>query len=326
MDTMIDGEPSRPAAVGRRRRAPRAGGDEGGPGWLEAVGARGVAQVVILLLLFGWLYQDQFIRTVGKWMDPDWSHGFIIPPFCLYIAHRNRRRYLSGDHAGSYWGAVLVFLSIALYAVSIRWKIGSLQFFAPVPTLAGLILLLRGRRWLWLSLFPLVVLVMALPPPTYLYRAFTLPLQQFVARASGPVLNAFPGVDEVLVSGIHLVCWNDAGDTCAFTVAGACSGMRSLMAFGFFGLATAYFAKRHTWQRVVIVLAVAPVALFCNFVRVLVTGSFYLYDRADWATGTPHALLGFVMFGIGIGLFMGLLWIVDHLFVQDDAEAPEPAL
>lgn len=325
MDTMIDGESSRPAAVGRRRRAPRARAEAPVPGWSAALGARGVAQVVVLLLLFGWLYQDQFVRTVRMWMDPNWSHGFIIPPFCLYIVHRNRRRYLSGDHAGSYWGAALVFLSIVLYAASIRWKIGSLQFFAPVPTLAGLILLLRGRRSLWLSLFPLVVLVMALPPPTYLYRAFTLPLQQFVARASGPVLNVFPGVDEVLVSGIDLVCWTDAGNMCTFTVAGACSGMRSLMAFGFFGLATAYFAKRHTWQRVVIVLAVAPVALFCNFVRVLVTGGFYLYDRADWATGTPHALLGFGMFGVGIGIFMALLWIVDHLFVQEDEADLEAA-
>ena len=323
-ETIIEDEPIKTGTPGRRRRRPPGRGHaaDSAPGWIEALGSRGAAQVCFLAALFGWLYWDQFVRTYTHWLEPDWSHGFVIPIFCLYVVHDKRRALLTGDHRGSLWGAVLILLSIGGYAFSILGNFGSPQFLAPVPTLAGLILLLRGWRALWMTAFPLAMMVMALPPPTHLYRAMTQPLQQLIARIAAPVLNVFPGVDEVLSWGIHIRCWLIDGTESMFTVAGACSGMRSLMAFAFFGLATAYFARRRNWQRAVIVLAIAPVAMFCNFLRVVVTGGLIMYGHDDFAMGTPHSLLGFAMFGVGITLFLALLWIVDHLFVEEDESDP----
>ena len=76
-------------------------------------------------------------------------------------------------------------------------------------------------------------------------------------------------------------------------------------------------------------VVVIPVALFCNIIRVLITGAFQMYGGKDWATGTPHMILGLVLFALGMAIYMGILWILDHAFVEDQsdesAEAGEAA-
>ncbi len=291
------------------------------PGWLEILGAGGLLRIGVLAALFAWLFWAHLVRLYNMWLTPDWSHGFVIPLFCIYLVHKRRGRLLVGEHRGSLWGLALIVLSIAMYAISIYSRYGYPQSLALIPTLAGLILLLRGWRALRLTLFPLAVLVMAIPPPHYLYRAITQPLQQMVAGITAPVLNVLPGVDEVANTGINISYYMLNGAHSTFTVAGACSGMRSLMAFAFLGVAIAYFVPHRLWQRCIVLLIVMPVAVFCNCLRVIITGGLQMYGHPDLASGSAHALLGFAMFGIGIAIFMAVLWVLDHLFVDEDEGA-----
>lgn len=290
-------------------------------GWLAALGPVGAAQICILAALFAWLYWAHLTRLYNLWKTPDWSHGFIVPLFSLYLVHVNRKSFLIGDHSGSLWGLPLVALSIASYVYFIDTKIGYLQSLAMIPTIAGLVLLLRGWRSLWLAIFPLAVLILAVPPPARLYRAVTQPLQKFVASTAAMCLNTFPGVDEVNTLGIHIDYYMDSGRHNSFAVAGACSGMRSLLAFAFLGLAVAFFGQRPAWQRAVVIVMLAPVAIFCNFLRVVITGGFHMYGHAELAGGTAHSLLGFLLFGVGIAIFLGILWILDHLTVDEEPRA-----
>ena len=166
-----------------------------------------------------------------------------------------------------------------------------------------------------LTLFPIGFLLLAIPPPDRLYRSLTQPLQQGAASIAAFILRTFPG-SEIEQSGINIAYYM-RGHTGTFTVAGACSGMRSLMAFVALGLATAYFTPRPAWHRVAMAVLVVPVALFCNILRVVVTGAFQMYQYGNLASGTPHTVLGLVTFGIGFAIYMGFLWILDHLFVEE---------
>jgi len=103
-----------------------------------------------------------------------------------------------------------------------------------------------------------------------------------------------------------------------FAVAGACSGMRSLMAFVALGLAMAYMTRRPLWHRVALAALVVPVALMCNILRVIITGGFQMYGHSELASGTPHTLLGLLMFGLGFAMYLAILWGLDHIFVEDD--------
>ncbi len=292
------------------------------PNWWDFLGTSGVAKLLVLAALFSWLYWAHFVRLFNYWQRPDWSHGFLIPLFCLYLVHMKRRELLLGEHRGSLWGLGLMLLSAFMYAACIIYQIGYPQPLSIVSMIAGLVLLLRGWRTLWLTAFPIGFLVMAMPPPERLYRALTHPLQQGAAAISTMILGLFPGAD-VDNQGINISFFMDDGTEGGFTVAGACSGMRSLMAFVALGLAMAYFAPRPAWHRVTMAVLVVPVALFCNIVRVIVTGCFQMYGHKEYATGTPHTVLGLLLFALGFGIYMGVLWLLDHLFVDEPDEDGE---
>ncbi len=286
------------------------------PTWVAFLGGPGLAKIAVLAALMIWLYWAHFVRLYTLWKEPDWSHGFLLPFFALYILNTKKRELMEAEHRGSLWGWVLIAGSLGIFIWSIYAKIGYPQSLSIVSVIAGLVLLLCGWRTFQLSLFPIAFLVLTIPPPDRLYRAFTQPLQQGAAAVATAVLNLFPGA-EVERNGINIWFFMDTGHQGTFTVAGACSGMRSLMAFVALGLATAYFTPRPTWQRLFMAAVTVPVALFCNVLRVIITGSFQMYERGDLASGTPHSLLGFLMFGVGFGMYAILLWVLDHLFVAD---------
>jgi exosortase len=300
----------------RQRRSP-----ERLPTWWQYLGPIGTAKVLLLVALLGWLYSAHLYRLLIYWMRPDWSHGFLIPLFSLYLIHAKRAELMAGEHPGSLWGALLMLLSVLGYVGSIVYKIGYPQPLTIITMIAGLVLLLRGWRTLWVTLFPIGFLLLAIPPPERLYRAFTQPLQKAAAAIAALVLNTFPGAD-VERAGINIGFFMKGGRSGTFTVAGACSGMRSLMAFVALGLAMAYFTARPAWHRIAMAVLVVPVAVFCNILRVIITGGLQMYGYPDLAAGTPHTILGLLLFGLGFAIYLGALWVLDHLF-SEEPDQPE---
>ncbi len=296
------------------------GSTEGGlPSWWQYFGPVGAAKIATLAALMAWLYWDQVYRLWVYWQHPDWQHGFLIPVYCLYLIHVRKRELMAAPAKGSIWGLALVLFAVFVYFESMMRKFGYPQAVSMVFMIGGLVLLLGGWRILKLTLFPIGFLLLALPPPTRLYREITQPLQQGAALIAAKVLNAFPGAD-IEQSGINLAYFMDDGTSGTFTIAGACSGMRSLMAFIALGLGAAYFTPRPLWHRVTMAVVVIPVALFCNIIRVLITGGFQMYGHSDWATGTPHMILGLALFALGMIIYLGILWVLDHAVVDDDSE------
>ncbi|MCG8408481.1 MAG: exosortase/archaeosortase family protein [Phycisphaerales bacterium] len=289
-------------------------------GWWSYLGPVGVGKLLLIVALFSWFYFDHFVRLFRYWQQPDWSHGFLIPVFSLYLVHTRRSELLAGVHTGSLWGLPVMIFAVLAYAAAIYFQIGYPQPLTILIMIAGLVLLLRGWKTLWLTAFPIAFLFLAIPPPTRLYRQITQPLQQVAAGVSTFILNVFPGVAEVWRKGINIAFYMDDTSEGMFTVAGACSGMRSLMAFVALGLAMAYLTNRPTWHRVALALSVVPVALFCNILRVIITGAFQMYGAGGLSSGSPHTVLGLLMFGLGFMLFMGVLWILDHLFVETSVD------
>ena len=288
--------------------------------WAEFLGVSGAVKIALITAAFVWFYWDHILRLNSFWKQPDWSHGYLIPVFSLYLVGHRKRAVMAAPQRGSLAGLGLMLLSMAAYVYFILVKMGTPQPLTMVPMIAGVVLLTWGWRMLWITAFPIGFLALAIPPPDRLYREIVQPLQGFAAAVSTAVLNTFPGA-EVENSGISIDFIMQGGRMGTFTVAGACSGMRSLMAFVALGLMIAYLRDRATWLRVAMAVCGVPVALFCNCVRVIITGAFQMYGMGDLATGTPHALLGLGMFALGIGIYMGLLWVFEHLFEPVEGDA-----
>lgn len=299
------------------------------PSLLEILGPSGQVRFALLAAALLWVYWQQCQRMVYYWYNnPDWSHGFLIPLFCLYFLHSRRAEIAATPVRPSWVGLLGLAAAMYAYLYFIRAKIGYPQSLSIVMAIASLVLLCCGWRMLWRTAFVIAFLLLALPPPEYKYRELTQPLQQIAAFFGSRVLQLLPDV-VIQQDGINVTFDNlRAGTNGSFTVAGACSGMRSLMAFVALGLAMAFFSrKRPMWHRVLIAVVVVPVALFCNVVRVVVTGALYVYGHADWAKGTAHSMLGIGTFALGFSIYFSILYVLDHLFVEtaDSGETGDAA-
>ena len=109
----------------------------------------------------------------------------------------------------------------------------------------------------------------------------------------------------------------------ALNVADACSGMRLLMAFVALGVAMAYLHWRPIWQRLVLLASTIPIAIFCNIVRVTITGFIYILGNPEYAKGIYHDLLGMLMLPLAFCLYGGLAWLMNNLFVDEDEDGKD---
>ena len=322
-EVAVDQPTNMEAGAAVRVAADRQSGDRrpaapASPGWVEYLGAAGIVKILVLVALFLFVYWDHANRFFKYWQEPDWSHGFLVLPFCLYIVHLNKSKIMSTPVRGSFWGLALMIFSSVAYAYAVFAQFGYPQQLTIITMISGMIILLAGWRVFKIVLFPIGFLLLAMPPPDRLYREITQPLQQGAAAIAAAILSCFPGAD-IERSGVNISYWIKGQQSGTFTVAGACSGMRSLMAFVALGLAMAYFTPRPLWQRLTMAVVVIPVALTCNVLRVIITGYFQMYGHGDLAVGTPHMVLGLMTFGLGFLIFLCILWILDNLIV----DAPE---
>ncbi|MCK6482760.1 MAG: exosortase/archaeosortase family protein [Phycisphaerae bacterium] len=296
------------------------------PGWADIIGTRGAVQIGVIAALIVWLYWDQVYRLVWFWRSElDWSHGFLIVPFSLYLIHQDRDRIAQARIQQCWSGAAMMAVGIWAYAFCVKNTIVYPQAMTMLVVIAGAVVLMVGWQVLRHTAFPMAFLILAMPPPERYYRSITQPLQQFAAAISDLALGLLPGVTMVR-NGINLSALDVSGNELAqFTVAGACSGMRSLLAFITLGMMMAFLTPRPIWHRAVMVLIVVPVALFCNCIRVVVTGLLMIYDWSDFASGTAHSLLGIGTFALGILIYSFVLYLMDHLFVDETEAGSTPA-
>ncbi len=275
-------------------------------------------QGAILAALIGVVYWPSLDYLVHKWRyDGDWSHGWLVPLFSLYFLAVHREELRRAPKRTNYAGLIVVLASLAVYYAAYVWQIAYPQRLSIVPLLMGLVLFLFGWPILRRAWFPIAFLIMAIPLPTRAYFELTYPLRRLASVVAGALLNLLPDV-YTQVRGV-VVEYDYLGTASALNVEEACSGMRLMMAFCSLGVAMAYLGERPVWQRLIMVLACVPIAVFCNMIRVFVTGVLHVYGYQDLSQGSAHALLGLAMLPIALGLFSLVGWILQNLVVESPA-------
>jgi exosortase len=269
---------------------------------------------LLLLVAVGvtlaWAYAPALAAMAQKWTDdPQYSHGFLVPPFVLFLLWTRRRQLPVGPCQPSAWGLALLAGGAALRLTGAFAYVDWLEAVSLLPSLAGLSLLVGGwplLRWAWPAI---AFLLFMIPLPSRIEASLAEPLQRFAAVASSYTLQALgrpAGVEGnvIVVDGLRV------------EVAAACSGLGSL--FVFFALATglALLVRRPLLDRLLLVLSAAPIALVANVVRITLT--VVLHDAAGgrWAYETFHELAGWFMMLLALGLLRAELWLLDRLFVS----------
>ncbi len=301
------------------------------PTLADAFGRAGFIQTAILAALLFTIFWPSLEQVAfRRWIDDsDWSHGWLVPLFSLYFLNTRAADLSRVERKTNYVGLVVVVLALLAYFVTFTYFRTSY----PRPLLflvagAGLTLFCAGWQVLKLVWFPIAFLVLAVPLPDSYYVTLTQPLQRIGAIVAATLLGLFPDL-YTEVSGV-VIDYSYKTVRNSLNVEQACAGMRLMMAFVTLGVAMAYLGDRPFWQRGIMLVCCVPIAVFCNVIRVTLTGILHVFKDEPVGTslhfealsgGTPHALLGIAMLPIALGLYAMIGWVLANLFV----DASDPA-
>jgi exosortase len=245
---------------------------------------------------------------VHQWSwDGDYSHGFLIVPLAAWFAWERGPKLRRVEFSGSWLGLIplaMGTLTLLIGRLGIELMNMRISF---VFTLIGLVLLLLGWRAFRVLAFPLLFLFLMVPLPRSVVNIVAFPLQLIATDFAVNVLYLLeiPALREGNI--IHLA------NTQLF-VAEACSGLRSLTALITLGVIFAYFFRKSTAERIIIVLSAIPIAILVNAFRVALTGGLTHYLGQEAASGWIHQTEGLFTFGIAFLLLLLEAWLLSLLW------------
>jgi exosortase len=249
-------------------------------------------------LLIAALLAALYFHVLGKlvtdwWEIPDFSHGFLVPPFAAYLIWEKREKLRATEIAPSWNGVALVAVGLVVLLLGIY---GAELFLSRVSLLilaAGLVLGFGGWQMLRELRFALLVLLLAIPIPAIIFNQITFPLQILASKAASNLLPYFgvPVLREGNVIELPVM---------KLEVAEACSGIRSLVSLFTLSVFYGYFLEKSTRRRILLALASIPIAITANALRILGTGLCVQYWDPDKAMGFFHEFSGWVMFLVSL--------------------------
>ena len=275
-------------------------------------------QFALLLALLATLYGSVFRHLTSQWVhDPNFSHGFFVPAFSLFLLW-DQRSALASLRAESAWtGLWLLLPGLACLVVGTLGAELFLSRVSVVPVLGGLTALFLGWRFLRTAAFPWLFLLLMIPLPALVLNQITFPLQIFASRIAANLLPVL-GVP-VLREGnvIHLPAM-------ALEVAEACSGIRSLMSLVTLAVMYGYILEKRWAFRALLALAAVPIAVAANSLRIVGTGLLVQYWDPEKAEGFFHTFSGWIIFIVSILLLLVVRSVLHEVFDRRTPTTPSP--
>lgn len=266
----------------------------------------GVVEVlpwVAVGVFLAWLYGPLVASMVKNWwIDPNYSHGFLVPLVSAGLLWRQRRQLAAAALGPNPAGLLVIAGALALLVVGQLGHEFFLRRLSLIPILWGLALLAWGWPVARRASFALAYPVLMVPLPYVIYDSVAFPLRLLAAGLAGGVIRLF-GVP-VVVEGNMLQLPHVALD-----VVDACSGIRSLISLLAAGVILAYLMLPNRWLKALVVLLVLPVAVLTNALRVAVAGVLAEWYGSSLLEGAMHDAVGWLVFMTAFSL----LWAITAL-------------
>jgi exosortase len=253
-------------------------------------------QTAVMFVLIVWLYWSILFHLAKQWSnDANFSHGFFVPAFSLFVLWQDRARLARQSYEPSLWGLLIILFALSVLVVGV---LGAELFLSRISLLlliAGLVIFLRGGPLFRSALFPWTFLILMIPIPAIVFSQITFPLQMLASKVAAQLLPLL-GVP-VLREGnvIHLPAMS-------LEVAEACSGIRSLLSLTTLAIIYGYLVETRIWVRVVLALASLPIAVAANSLRIVGTGLLVQYWDPHKAEGFFHTFSGWLVFVVSLAM------------------------
>ena len=285
---------------------------------------KGLLWPALLVGSFLAAYIPTVLRLIdGPWQTEQEGHGPLIIAASLWLVWQSRERLKKAEiSAAPISGWTTLLIGLALMFLARTQDVLTFEVFSIIPVIAGCVLLLAGWPTLRILPFPIAFLFFAVPMPYSLIDAATVPLKVFISNIVTDVLYAagYP----IAQNGVMIMI-----GSYQLLVKDACSGMNSIFALSAIGVFYAYaFRWEQRLRSLLLLVAIVPITILANFIRVLTLVLLAYYGGPDLLEGVVHDLTGIGLFVVAVILlflfdaFLGLCFALPA-FLRSRASASQ---
>jgi exosortase len=260
------------------------------------------------------LYAPVFKTLYGmRWEKIDYTHAYYILPVSLWLVWRERAKLAciagsprtTSQYSISTWVCLpLLLLGLAMFVFGWRQEYLFISTLSLIPVLFGLTGYIYNPAVSLALSFPILYLLLLVPPPFGVLDSLTLPMRQYISAATFQLLHVtgYPITRDGLLLSIN---GHD------IYMGAPCSGFRSLITMISLGLVYVYISKASMKKKAIILSSIVPLALLGNFGRVLgmCLVTFYMGEKAGHKY---HDISGFVIFLVLIAGMLGIEWLLER--------------
>lgn len=282
---------------------------------LPSISWVGISTFLLIVVWFYGFYPAYMgnSQSAAYWLESAWNaendyeHGWMIPLLSLYmLRHAALKMKNELRAAGSLHGLWSIALGAMLCVLAVRTQQGRVAIGALPFLMVGLVWCYWGGRAALASAFPFFFLWLSIPLPGFQQATVGM---QLLATQGAHWGAGLLGV-ETIMDGTNIS--SATGNWDAYSIAGGCSGMRSLMALLMISIAWAYLADHLAlWKRLLLGVSAIPLAIVANAFRVASIFVCAEYINPAFAGKTWHDWSGLLFFFpaslVGLMLLHGLL-------------------
>jgi exosortase len=253
---------------------------------------------LLLVALFSYWTTAEWLESAWR-SEADYSHGYIVIPLAIVLLWM-RWDSFPGVHRNVDWrGLWMIGVAVVMRVIGRLAYMDFLDGYSIIPMVAGVVWLLCGLPALKWSSPAILFLIMMVPLP---YRAESMLSWQLQGVATDLSTAMLRILGKPAIAEGHIIWIGDS----KLMIEEACSGMRIFVGMIALALFWAATVKRSWLDRIVILAAAVPMALFVNALRITVTGILYGWFESAASRKIIHDWTGFLM----IPLAALLLWAV----------------
>jgi exosortase len=236
-----------------------------------------------------------------SWSTEQGAHGPIVLATGIWLVMQLRHEIRPLLHPGSLaLTAAMLIPCLILYVLARITTTLELEGAALYLTLVVVFYAYCGVAVMRLMWFPTFYFIFLFPPPDSLVATLTQPLKIEISRWAVALLDACG----MTIARKGVIIQVDQYD---ILVAAACAGLNSIMSLSAIGLFYIYVRHNANWRyALLLMIAIIPVAVLANFVRVLLLILITDFLGDAWAQGFLHGFAGMVMFAVALLSIFGI--------------------
>jgi exosortase len=266
----------------------------------------------LIWFLVAILYYPLFSNLYNmRWDKVDYTHAYFILPISLWLVWRKhgeiKNIYLEAITDKKNLFSLLILLSgILMFIFGWRQEYTFIQTLSLIPLLFGLTWYLYGAKMSKTLSFPILYLLLLVPPPFAILDGITLPMRHGISVLTEKFLFLlnYPISREGLILKIG---YND------IFMGAPCSGFRSLITMFSLVLVYVYISKGTPFKKLILTSLIIPIALLGNLVRVITLCLITFYFGEEAGQGFFHNFSGIVIFIITLMGLMGAESVLDRM-------------